>query len=200
MRPEGIESNHFAYHLDKLIHDDLVTKGGRQYSLTTKGLALADRLNHATVDVNLQPHIVVAAHVTNGEGQDLLFQHSFQPYLNLYGPPQGRLEYDDESALAAAQRETKEKTGLDITNLEQRGIVYVTANIKDVRISKILIHVFSGQVGGVPQLSAPTTKGRALWGDASQLAAKQCMPGCLQIRQMLQNNPGLFFDEIVTEM
>lgn len=200
MRPAGVESNHYAYHLEKLISEGLVEKHDRQYSLTTRGLALADRLNHSTVDIKLQPHIVVAAHITNGAGQDLLYQHSFQPYLGLHGAPQGRLEYEDKSTLDAAKRETKEKTGLVIESLEHRGIVYVTANIKDVRISKILLHIFSGQVDGTPTLSEPTAKGEALWGDANQLAANQCMPGYLQIRQLLQTNSKLFFDEITAEL
>jgi ADP-ribose pyrophosphatase YjhB (NUDIX family) len=200
MRPEGIESNHFAYHLEKLISGGLVEKCERQYLLTSQGLSLADRLNHSTIDIKIRPHIVVAPHITNGQGQDLLYQHSFQPYLDLFGPPQGRLEYDDESALAAACRETKEKTGLDVADLEHRGIVYVTANSKGSKISKILVHVFTGQVSGVPKLSASTAKGRPLWGDATQLTAGQCMPGYLQIRELLQTNPGLFFDEIVTEL
>lgn len=201
MRPEGIESNHFAYHLDKMIADGLIEKRDRRYLLTSQGMSLADRLNHTTTDIKMQPHIVVAPYITNTKGQDLLYRHNFQPYLDLLGPPQGRLEYDDDSALAAARRETHEKTGLDIPSLKHRGIVYVTANIKEVRISKILVHVFSGQVSGAPDLSPATIKGQAVWGDARKFNPKECMPGYKRIRELLIAYPdNLFFEEITVKM
>lgn len=200
MRPDNVESNHFAYHLEQLINDGLVEKNGRQYSLTIQGQIIADRANHQTVSIRTQPHIVVAPLVTNGKGQDLLYKHSFQPYLGLYGPPQGRLEYDDENIVEAAQRELQEKTGLKNVNLQHRGIIYVTGTKQGTRITRMLIHVFTGQVRGVPELTAPTIKGEALWGDASKFTAKQCMPGYKHIRQLLKGSSGLFFDEITTEM
>lgn len=200
MRPEGVESNHFAYHLDKLINDGLVEKHERQYSLTSQGLSLADRLNHTTVDIKMQPHIVVAPHIVNSEGQDLLYQHSFQPYLGLFGPPQGRFEYSDNSVISAGQREVNEKTGLDSVDLEHRGIVYVTTHMNGEVISRILVHVLTGKIDGTPKLSPPSPKGQSIWGDAAQLTSQQCMPGYLQTRQLLQDNPGLFFEEIFTEV
>src|SRR5581483_11454279 len=111
MRPAGVESNQFAYHLDQLIHEGLIAKDRRSYSLTDKGLALVDRSSHKDIRVRLQPHIVTSLYITNDQGQMLLYEHRFQPYLNLYGPPQGRLHYAEHIA-DAAQRELFEKTGL----------------------------------------------------------------------------------------
>lgn len=200
MRPEGVESNHFAYHLEQMISDGLVEKIERKYTLTTQGQVMADRSSHRTVSVRTQPHIVVAPLITNGNGQDLLYKHSFQPYLNLYGPPQGRLDYYDENIAKGAARELKEKTGLSDVPMRHRGIVYVTANKGEARITKMLIHVFSGEVEGVPELSKPTIKGSSLWGNADKFTVKQCMPGYKQIRKLLNENDELFFEEITTKM
>lgn len=200
MRPENVESNHFAYHLEQLVNDGLVEKNEREYSLTIHGQIIADRTNHQTVSVRTQPHIVVAPVITNGNGQDLLYKHSFQPYLGLYGPPQGRLEYDDLNIVDAAKRELLEKTGLKNVALQHRGIIYVTAKKQNTRITRMLIHVFTGQVKGSPKLSTPTIKGEALWEDSNKFTSKQCMPGYKHIRRLLRDNNSLFFDEFTTEM
>jgi ADP-ribose pyrophosphatase YjhB (NUDIX family) len=200
MRPKGVESNHFAYHLDQLIRAGLIAKDGRSYSLTPLGLSLADRVSHENMTIRTQPHIVTAAHVVNGDGQLLLYKHTFQPYLGLYGFPQGRLHFEERVATAAA-RELQEKSGLQKVKLTHRGIVYVHARKGEETISRILIHVFSGAVKGSPKLSAPTEKGASSWGDPDAYTAQECMPGFPQIRKLLaKNGSELFFAEIETEM
>lgn len=136
MRPAGVESNHFAYHLEQLIHEGYIVKNGRDYSLSDKGLALADRSSHETMAPRLQPHIVTSIHLTDANtGQLLLYRHYFQPYLNLYGPPQGRVHYDENLANAAA-RELQEKTGLSDIPLQHRGTAYIhTSKAGPARIS-----------------------------------------------------------------
>jgi ADP-ribose pyrophosphatase YjhB (NUDIX family) len=179
MRPEGVESNHFAYHLDQLLHAGLIAKQDRKYFLTPEGLALADRVSHDNMLVRTQPQIVTAAHITNAAGQTLLFKHTFQPYLGLSGFPQGRLHYDEHVAEAAA-RELQEKTGLAGIKLKHRGIAYIEATKEETSIGKLLLHVFSG----------------SMWGDASALKPEQCMPGFIAIQELLSAHKGFFFAEL----
>ncbi|HEX9153429.1 MAG TPA: hypothetical protein VF809_01275, partial [Candidatus Saccharimonadales bacterium] len=60
MRPKGVESNHFAYHLEQLIKDRLIIKQDKSYSLSPLGLSLIDRLSQEKMVERLQPHIVTA--------------------------------------------------------------------------------------------------------------------------------------------
>jgi 8-oxo-dGTP diphosphatase len=196
MRPAGVESNHFAYHLDQLLKAGYIAKKDRDYFLTNKGKALADRVSHDNLSVRIQPHIVTSIYIKNDADKTLLFKHSFQPYLGLYGAPQGRLHYEEKIA-DAARRELKEKTGLEAVTLTHRGIAYIQAQSKDETISKILTHIFTGEITGEPLLETGSEKGEPIWADASALQADQCMPGYKDIESMLaKNDSGLFFAEI----
>jgi len=200
MRPPGVESNHYAYHLEQLIRGSLVAKIGRSYSLTKKGLALVDRTSHADMTVRLQPQIVTSIHITNETGLSLLYRHSFQPYMGLYGAPQGRLHYSEHVG-EAATRELAEKTGLTGASLRHRGIVYVHTTKQDIEISKLLVHVFSGTLAGLPKLAEPTQKGACAWIDAETLTEDMCMPGYKEILELLGvGGDELFFAEIETDM
>jgi ADP-ribose pyrophosphatase YjhB (NUDIX family) len=200
MRPERVESNHFAYHLDQLQREDLVIKQEHRYTLTPKGLVLADRLSHESMTVRIQPHIVTSLYITNDSGEMLLYQHLFQPYMGLYGPPQGRIHYDEYVA-DSATRELAEKAGLTDVPLIHRGIVYVHALQSDRTISKILAHIFTGTIHGRPELAAPTPKGVCSWNNPDDLMGAAWMAGFSEVRQLLaapQNE--LFFAELETSL
>jgi 8-oxo-dGTP pyrophosphatase MutT (NUDIX family) len=200
MRPKGVESNHFAYHLDQLVQAKLVIKQDRSYSLTTEGLALVDRVSHDNITVRKQPHIVTSICITNDAGQTLLFKHAFQPYLNLVGFVQGRLHFE-ETIAEAARRELLEKTGLQDIKLTHRGMAYIHATKQGASISKILVHDFEGTVKGTPPLiSNDPQKGTPTWGDATAYAEHECMPGFGEINKLLNQSTRLFFAEIETEM
>jgi ADP-ribose pyrophosphatase YjhB (NUDIX family) len=196
LRPNGVESNHFAYHLDQLIRARLVVKQDRNYSLTPEGLHHADRASHATVAVRKQPHIVTTILINNDAGQTVLFTHAFQPYLGYVGFPQGRAHYD-ETIAEAASRELFEKTGLQNVPLEHRGMVYVSAVKEGETISKILAHVFTGTVQGTPTLASDDPKkGTASWGKPDPDGETKYMPGFWQITQLVLKSKNLFFAEL----
>lgn len=196
LRPKGVESNHFAYHLEQLVKTGLVSKQDRAYSLTATGLALVDRVSHKDISVRKQPHIVTTIAITNGKGEMPLFKHMFQPYLGLIGFPQGRLHYE-ERLPEAATRELSEKVGLQGIPLKLRGIVYIYTTKQDQVISKIAAHVFSGSVTGTPALTtSDPAKGSSFWGDPDDYTEQQCMPGFWHIKTALAKNDGFFFSEI----
>jgi len=202
LRPKGVESNHFAYHLEQLIKAGYIKKLERGYELTPEGLAFADRASHVDMSVRKQPHIVTTIVVTNDAGDTLLFKHAFQPYLNKFGYPQGRTHFSEDIA-TAAKRELAEKSGLTNIALVQRGIAYITSCRDGEVVSKLLTHVFSGTVKGRPQLqSSDIQKGTALWDKLSAYKDTDCMPGVFQLRQLLDTTKSdqLFFDEIRTEL
>lgn len=199
LRPAGIESNHYAYHLDRLVKDGLIAKNDKQYTLSPLGLSTIDRLSHAKMTERIQPHIVTIIDVTNEHGQTVVFKRNFQPYIHRLSFPLGKTHIE-ESLMAAAERELAEKTGLQGVPLTQRGIVYLTSLRDGTRVSKILCHVFQGTVTGSPTVAATDSKrGETMWVDHTTLQRHELMPGFMAIKQLLANSPELFFAEISEE-
>lgn len=202
MRPAGIESNHYAYHLEQLLAAGLIAKQDKQYSLTVRGLTTIDRMSQEGMTERLQPHIVTAIDITNDIGQTLVFKRAFQPYIHRLGFPLGKMHYE-ESVAKAAVRELQEKTGLQGVLLRQRGMAYVESRQDGMVISKILCHVFQGSVTGAPDVqSSSTHRGEAMWVEASMLAPPEVMPGFLAIKKLLadSNREQLFFVELSEEL
>jgi len=197
MRPTGIESNHFAYHLDQLVKDRLVTKQDRHYTLATAGLALVDRLSQEKMVDRLQPHIVTAIHITNEAGQTLLFKRGFQPFIHRYGFIKGKIHYE-ETIHQAAIRELQEKTGMQDVALTHRGVVYLESKIRGITISKVLYHLFQGHVHETSELTS-SHRGSSAWIDIASLDAHELVPGYLAIRRLLDTNTDFFFAELSDE-
>jgi 8-oxo-dGTP pyrophosphatase MutT (NUDIX family) len=196
LRPAGVESNHFAYHLEQLLKDAFIVKDGKQYTLSPAGLAYIDRLSHGKMVRRLQPHIVTAIDITTPDGQTLLFKRNFQPYLYLLGFPLGKIHYA-ESIGDAAVRELQEKTNLTGVPLTHRGMVYIEACQQGVTISKVLYHVFHGEVAAPLPTYTPPLRGVCQWADHRKFDESMLMPGFLRVKQLLDVKDGLFFDEII---
>jgi 8-oxo-dGTP pyrophosphatase MutT (NUDIX family) len=197
MRPPGIESNHFAYHLDQLVQAGLVAKKDRKYFLSSTGLALVDGMSQEKMVERVQPRIVTAMDITTKDGKSLMFKRTFQPYINRYGFPNGKIHVE-ETVAQAAVRELEEKTGITGVKLKHRGVVYLESRIEGVVISKVMYHLFSGQV---PEAVATTEshRGSSIWADASELKDYELMPGFRAMKQMLSNKPDFFFAELSEE-
>ena len=199
MRPEGVESNHFAYHLEQLLKDKLIIKEDKAYRLSGAGLAYVDRLSQGKMVNRLQPHIVTAVDITTPAGETLLFKRRFQPYLNLVGFPLGKLHYEEPLAAAAA-RELAEKTGLTGLPLEHRGMVYIQAVKDGTTIGRVLYHVFHADVPEALPAVAPPERGECFWADHRTLDPATLMPGFLRVKQLLADGGQFFFDEIVVQL
>lgn len=195
MRPEGVESNHFAYHLEQLVHAGIVAKSGKEYSLAPEGLALVDRMSQEKMVHRLQPHILTVTQITNTKGELLLFKRSFQPYIHKLGFLLGKIHME-ETLWEAAEREVYEKSGLKNVSLKQRGIVYVHVTHEGFTITKALCHVFQGKVRGAPATTS-SQRGSCEWVDPEDITKEQVMPGFVEIKALLDTKrTGLFFDEI----
>jgi 8-oxo-dGTP pyrophosphatase MutT (NUDIX family) len=199
MRPVSVESNHFAYHLDQLIHEGLIVKHDKQYTLSTAGLRTVDRMSQQKMVDRLQPHIVVAVDVTTPDGQTLLFKRNFQPYIYRVGFPLGKTHYE-ETIADAAVRELYEKTGLQDIPLTYRGHAYIDARQDGQTISKVLYHIFHGDVAAPLSTSPPSPRGECLWGDAANFSDSEAMPGFHQVKQLLSGGPELFFEEFIVNL
>lgn len=196
LRPDGIESNHFAYHLAELQKDKLIKRVPGGYSLAPKGLAYVDRLSHKHMKPRQQPKIVTNIRLKNKAGETLLFQRKYQPYINRLGWPSGKLHLG-ETLQAAAERELDEKTGLTGIKLTHRGLVYVEVKSEGYVISQVMAHFFDGTATSQHETSS-TERGSSHWANLNDYDANLLMPGMLQLEQMLTNKQ-FFYDELVVE-
>lgn len=91
--PEGIESNLFTYHLDKIVTGGLITKTDRGiYSLTSRGQRYAGTMSTATNHATESIKTVVMMFGKHGDGY-LMFRWSRQPYLGKATPLYDRVPY-----------------------------------------------------------------------------------------------------------
>ncbi|HSX31170.1 MAG TPA: NUDIX domain-containing protein [Candidatus Saccharimonadales bacterium] len=199
MRPERVESNHFAYHLEQLIKNGFITKQDKAYRLSPDGLAYVDSLSQGKMVVRRQPNISTMIDVTTPDGQTLLFKRNFQPYLHLAGLPLGKLHYEETVAEAAA-RELEEKTNLTGLALEHRGMVYVHVSKDGTTITRILCHVFHADVPEPLPVSIPPERGEVFWANHRTLDPSTLAPGFLRVKELLAGSDQLFFDEITERL
>jgi ADP-ribose pyrophosphatase YjhB (NUDIX family) len=195
LKPANVEGNLFMYHLRQLLKEQLVQKrdDGR-YELTASGQVYADRLSLKTFKPRLQPRIVTLVACQNAQGQWLLYRRKRQPLIGQVGFPYGKLHVG-ELVQEAAERELKEKTGLDGI-LQHRGDGYITIIESGSVVSQVMFHLFySKTVSG--KLKAGSTIGQAFWGDPKVIPPGELIRSVPDLIRLLQQHPrNRFFAEL----
>ena len=193
LKPAGIESNKFAYHLHRLDEESYLQKDYGGYRLTAKGKRYVDKLSLKTFYPRFQPKIVTLIICQNKAGQYLLYKRGHQPFLGLYNFPYGKLHFGEKLQQAAA-RELKEKGGL-VARLRHCGNAYVIIREKGEVVSHMLCHIF---LGSHPEgkLASPTEIGQCEWKKLEQMTRREIAPGFLAIYKLAQTKKD-FFEEIL---
>ncbi|HMS31410.1 MAG TPA: NUDIX domain-containing protein [Candidatus Saccharibacteria bacterium] len=113
-KPTGLSSDHFNFHISRLIDLDLVEKVTRgKYRLTRRGKEYANKLDTEKNTIERQPKISVILVIwkDNTKQQILLQERLKNPYFGFWGYPTGKISWG-ETILQTAQRELQEETGL----------------------------------------------------------------------------------------
>lgn len=115
-KPTGLTSDHFNFHISRLVERGLVEKVRRgTYRLTPRGKEYANRLDTDNSIIERQPKVtVILALCRNRAGEhEYLFQERRKnPYFGFWGLPSGKIRWG-ETIIEAATRETCEETGLE---------------------------------------------------------------------------------------
>ena len=108
LRPDGVDSNLFMYHLKAVIRDKLVFKrpDGR-YALTPGGNDYAERMSLTIMKPRFQPRVVTLICCQNEAGQYLLYRRARQPLYGMVSFPYGKVHLG-EGIYAAAERELRD--------------------------------------------------------------------------------------------
>jgi len=111
----GMSSDHFNFHLQKLVELKLVEKVSRgTYSLSPRGKEYANKLDTDSNTVERQPKtaVILAVERVRGGKKEYLFQERLkQPYYGFWGFPSGKVRWG-ETVVQTAERELTEETGL----------------------------------------------------------------------------------------
>jgi len=118
----NLSSDHFNFHVKKLIEEGYVEKNERYYFLTQKGKEYANRMDTDENEIEKQPKVSVVISLErrrkDGEREFLFQQRKKHPYFDFWGRVSGKMRWG-ETIIDAAKRELKEETGLD-ADLEYR--------------------------------------------------------------------------------
>lgn len=122
-KASALSSDHFNFHLKKMIEQKLVEKSqSGHYTLTVPGKEYANRFDTDARVVERQPKVAVLLAIENSEGKWLCQQRLKQPFYGFWGRPTGKIRYG-ETILECAARELMEETNLTAT-LEFKGIYH----------------------------------------------------------------------------
>lgn len=142
MRPEGIDSNAYSYHLTAVQKEKLVQKTSDGYTLTVRGLSYVDVLSGENQRPRPQPKIMTLIIIENEFGHFAAYQKERQPFIGQLTFPCGKLHMDDLSIKQAALREVREKTGGLLMDLRHVGDSYVALTHERQVVMNALMHVF----------------------------------------------------------
>lgn len=111
-RSTNLTSDHFTFHLNKLVEADYVKKlDSGSYTLTRAGKEYANRMDTDEHIIEKQPKVSVALIIENDRGEFLAQRRLKQPYYGFWGRPTGKIRWG-ETMTEAGARELMEETGL----------------------------------------------------------------------------------------
>ncbi|MCL2444943.1 NUDIX domain-containing protein [Candidatus Saccharibacteria bacterium] len=110
-----LTSDHFNFHIKKLLTHSFIEKSSNKYQLTAKGKEYANRMDTDANRIEKQPKLGVLLCLERknkkGEKEFLLQQRLKQPYYGFWGRFGGKVQWG-ESFEDCAKRELLEETGL----------------------------------------------------------------------------------------
>ena len=193
MRPLNVDTNLYKYHLNLLKKSGFVTKTNEGYCLDTAGLLYVDRVSLKSLKVRTQPKIITMIVVQNADGDVLLQKRTKQPHIDTWTLTYGKLHIDDESIVAAAQREASEKLGVNNLAVTHAGDCYIRICQNGEVLSSTLAHIFYCETDDI------TTHDELIWARPHKLANYDLAPAVEQIVARTFFHDPYFFEEFEEE-
>jgi len=195
LKPPNLEGNHFMYHLKSLMREGLVVKNEQgQYLLSSSGKLLADNMSLQNYAPRTQPNIVTLITCQNTKGQWLVYKRKRQPLINQIGFVYGKLHVG-ETIAQAANRELKEKTGLEC-ELTHKGDGYITTYEGNDIVSQIMFHLFYGK-NPYGEITITNKPGEASWAWRDELKFEPYMASVDDLATLIEESNDRFFVELV---
>lgn len=188
LKPEGMESNSFMYHLKQLMQVGYVTQlDDKSYSLTPNGLSYIDGLSLTDSLPRKQPKLICIIALRGKDGQYLFAERLMQPTIGTWMLPSGKQHFG-ESSQEHVKREALQQFGVDI-ELHHRGTLDIRISHGDVLVSHLVAQVYDGEYEG--NLPPDTEKFHYEWhapGDSVPFTV-----GTSELIDALEQKAGHFF-------
>ena len=194
MRPPKVDTNLYSYHLNLLRKRGFIVKTANGYCLGLEGLSYVDRVSIKSLKIRTQPKIITMIVIQNVDGDVLLQRRTKQPHIDTWTLPCGKLHIDDESVLAAAQREAHEKLAMGDAPLAHAGDCYIRVVADEAVLSSTLAHVFYAEIQ-----EAAVGEG-LIWARPHKLADYQLAPAVEQIIARTFFRDPFFFEEFMVDL
>lgn len=191
LKPKGVESNKFVYHLKKLAREDYIKLQDGKYSLTDKGESYVENLSLKTLTPRIQPKIISLLIIKKNK-KYLFYRRNRKPFMDKVGFPYGKIHLG-EKLMGEANRELKEKANL-VANLKYVGHAYTTVHREEKLLTHTLFHVFFGK-DPKGQLKTDASIGECFWAEIKDIKKAELIPGVIQIEKLLKESKGHFFKE-----
>lgn len=114
-KASGLDSDHFKFHLKRLVEVGYVEKMDREYHLSLTGKEYANKIDTDAGTIERQPKSAVILVIERqiGNTKEYLVQERLKhPYFGFWGFPSGKIRWG-ESITDTAKRELTEETGLE---------------------------------------------------------------------------------------
>jgi 8-oxo-dGTP pyrophosphatase MutT (NUDIX family) len=147
LKPQGLESNSFMYHLKDLIKTGLVKQlEDKSYTLTPQGMSYFDGLSLTNNKPRRQPKLISIIVLQNAEGKYLMAERKMQPNIGYWMLPSGKQHFG-ESSDDHVHRELREQLGVSF-DLERRGTLDLRLSHQSELVTHLMAQVFSGRYDG----------------------------------------------------
>jgi ADP-ribose pyrophosphatase YjhB (NUDIX family) len=200
LQPPRIPNNTFSYHLKRLVDFGYIEHDvKRGYVPTRKALKLVQFRDAQKTARPSGPAVITILYVTNDIGEVLLLNRAKQPFVDYFGLPSG-LIHKGETVEAAAERELKEKTGIEapgqLTFSGTLDFQYLEQGSGDIFVHAIaFIYRYNHGTSEMPERT--TEYGHLSW---SGLTRENILPEVQKVHELVQQPATLAsvsFDEPV---
>lgn len=193
LKPSGLESNLFMYHLKQLLRQGLVAKEAQGYTLTTRGLQYVARVRRTNLDARIMPTLISLIVVQNEYGEYAMHPRPAQPFLKYLTFPGGVL-YFGEELQAHAKLQVEEKLGFPVA-LSLRGTASLRLRNEAILLTHAHAQIFFGTVAGRPLIRCKDPRITCRWVNISECKSP-LLPDVPIILRHLQQNQHHFFADI----
>lgn len=196
LKPPGMESNIFNYHLKQLLNAALIKKTDNgAYSLDHQGLSYVDATSSLSGTIRKQPKLISIFVLQNEDDQWLMAKRRQQPYIGSWMFPSGKQHYG-ESHQEHASRELHEKFG-QVIPLEHRGFMDIQIVNAQTVITHAAGHVYSARVNTDDFSAAHNARFEYEWIALDQnMDSLLLMPGTRDLYNLLIANNNSFVTSI----
>ena len=196
LRPEGIETNSFSYHLQQLIKDKLVEKSEDGiYRLTPQGKLAGIHASEGLRSRPVQAHSIILVAVRDGS-RWLLRKRLVQPLYGKIGFIHGE-PVAGQSAAEAAAEILGRRTGLSAERFEMRGSGFILIQA-DGGVESYSHFVLFEAIGTSGELIPADSHGENVWIEVPDFSDESMIGSMPELAALLQKYDGnLFFTEIL---